>query len=44
MTELILKAEECGEYKGKCDKLTELISQQQHELEHIVSEMKGLFG
>ncbi len=39
---LIEKAEECGEYIGRCDQLNELASQQQQELENIVSEMRGL--
>jgi len=36
------KAEEYGEYIGRCDQLNELISQQAQELENIVSEMRGL--
>lgn len=42
IAELIKKTEEYGEYVGRCDQLNELISQQQQELENIVSEMKGL--
>jgi len=40
--EAFLKAKECGEYIGRCEQLTELISEQTQELENIVSEMKGL--
>ncbi len=40
---VVLRAKECGEYIGRCDQLNELINEQQHELECIVSEMKGLF-
>jgi len=42
IAEAVLKANECGEYIGRCDQLKELISQQSQELENIVSEMKGL--
>jgi len=42
IAEVVLRAKECGEYIGRCDQLNELINEQQHELECIVSEMKGL--
>ena len=42
IVELTEKAEEYGEYVGRCDQLNELIIQQGQELENIVSEMKGL--
>lgn len=43
IAELIKKAEEYGEYIGRCGQLSELINEQTQELENIVSEMKGLF-
>jgi len=43
IAEVVLRAKECGEYIGRCDQLNELINEQQHELECIGSEMKGLF-
>ncbi len=42
IVKLTEKAEEYGEYIGRCDQLNELISQQGQELENIVSEMRGL--
>ena len=42
IAELALKAKECGEYIGRADQLTELVSEQEQELENIVSEMRGL--
>lgn len=42
IAKVVLKATECGEYIGRCDQLTELINEQQHELENIAYEMKGL--
>jgi uncharacterized protein YunC (DUF1805 family) len=44
IAKVVLKAKECGEYIGRCDQLNELINEQQHELESIVSEMRGLTG
>ena len=42
IAKLIEKAEEYGEYVGRCDQLNELTTQQGQELENIVSEMQGL--
>ena len=42
LVRLTEKAEECGEYIGRCDQLNELISQQGQELENIDLEMCGL--
>ena len=42
IAELAEKAEEYGEYVGRCDQLNELTSQQGRELENIASEMRGL--
>lgn len=44
LPELVLAAKEFGEIVGRCDQLNELMSQQNQELENIVSEMKGLTG
>ena len=43
IAEVVLKAEEYGEYLGRCEQLNELINEQTQELENIVSEMEGLF-
>jgi len=42
IVKLTEKAEEYGEYVGRCDQLNELAIQQGQELEKIVSEMQGL--
>ena len=42
MAKLIEKAEEYGEYIGRCDQLNELMTQQGQEMENMVSEMQGL--
>jgi len=42
IAQLIEKAEEYGEYVGRCDQLNELMIEQGQELESIVAEMRGL--
>ncbi len=42
IVEITKEVEECGEYIGKCNQLNELMSQQNQDVENIVSEMRGL--
>jgi chromosome segregation ATPase len=42
LSEIMRKVEECGEYVGKYNQLNELMTEQQNELEKIISEMRGL--
>lgn len=42
LTELIEATATLGKYSGKVEQLNELMDEQKHELEKIVSEMKGL--
>jgi hypothetical protein len=42
IAELNEETEKCGEFIGRMNQLNELMSQQAHELDNIISEMKGL--
>lgn len=42
--EIVIKAEECGSYRGRNEEVNDLVSELADEIQDILAEMRGLFG